>query len=279
MSDTILGNVLSMRNEDQRVSEAQVSLLPAPSDTGLLKNQTQVEAKRDVTAFTLGRGGPRNLGPGIRVPDWLLGEAPVRQDEPLMLPAPSDPDRDPGDPGGDPDPEPQSGGFHKNKRPRFTGRGFRLGETPLIPSAGFTPWDKEVAFKVPDRGFTPYESTFYPVFRGNRARTGTQVRAEPVPASQALVTADYFQQYNLQQLAGDASLASDTKPVSARVEMEAAPRATPTVVNYVAPAGAASLRTAAGGGADGGGDLPPQFDCAMCSREAFLMGAALSYAF
>ena len=54
---------------------------------------------------------------------------------------------------------------------------------------------------------------------------------------------------------------------------------TPTVVNYVSPAGAASLRTAAGGGADGDGDRPPQFDCAMCSREAFLMGAAMSYVF
>ena len=57
------------------------------------------------------------------------------------------------------------------------------------------------------------------------------------------------------------------------------PLATPTVVNYVSPAGAASLRTAAGGGADGDGDRPPQFDCAMCSREAFLMGAAMSYVF
>eukprot|EP00966_Prymnesium_polylepis_P179870 4164553-Prymnesium_polylepis.1 len=79
-------------------------------------------------------------------------------------------DRDPGDPGDDPDPEPQSGGFHKKKRPRFTGRGFRLGETPPIPGGGFTPWDQAVAFEVPDRGHTPYETHVATTCLGRRWR-------------------------------------------------------------------------------------------------------------
>lgn len=258
----------------------------------------------------------------------------VRQVQTLTLPAPdSDPDPDP-------DPEPESGGFHKPKRRRSWGRGYRLGELPVI-KADFTPWNSETVFQVPDRGSTPYptifdesqydsgrrwpnrsyglgnkvrseydpgapgqliaqmppelfraplvrdrevvrqavsypEPIFDPVFRGNRARTGTQVRAEPVPAAQALVTNDYFQQLSVQELAGTRSTEA-TQPVL----MQPVPQPTPTVVNYVAPAGP-GLTTAAGGGGGGGPPRPPQFECAMCARDGFVMGVglgALAFAF